>query len=173
MRTQTGMPNSFQSPRHPFNLTSAQLWMIFKNRDTLANDIFPQLDELCSSRGTCVKAVDLRWSSLKAQAPLPSTLFRHHFVSTPNIWSSGLTMWTAAFPSSSARWVRHMGLSPWLFSFHVRKSHWLVKFIHSGTESLCCCKIWLSLRPGESQRQPDGVWDHPGSISKWVAISVF
>lgn len=50
-----------------------------EERNFLANYIFPQLNELCNSWGTYFKAVDLRWSALKAQAPLPSSLFRQHF----------------------------------------------------------------------------------------------
>lgn len=50
-----------------------------EERDYLANSSFPQLSEFCSSRGACFKAVDLRWSALKAQAPLPFNLFRQHF----------------------------------------------------------------------------------------------
>ncbi|XP_054430416.1 LOW QUALITY PROTEIN: putative tetratricopeptide repeat protein 41 [Pteronotus mesoamericanus] len=41
-----------------------------EERDFLANCIFPQLNELCHSRGTYFKAVDLRWSVLTGQASL-------------------------------------------------------------------------------------------------------
>lgn len=50
-----------------------------EERDFLASYIFPQLNELCSSRGTYFKAVDLRWSVLEAQEPSLSNLFRQHF----------------------------------------------------------------------------------------------
>ncbi|KAB1270547.1 putative tetratricopeptide repeat protein 41 [Camelus dromedarius] len=73
------MPNSFYSPRNPFSLTSARLNDFQEERNFLANYILPQLNELCNSWGTYFKAVDLRWSALKAQAPLPSSLFRQHF----------------------------------------------------------------------------------------------
>uniref|UniRef100_A0A673TSE5 Tetratricopeptide repeat domain 41 n=1 Tax=Suricata suricatta TaxID=37032 RepID=A0A673TSE5_SURSU len=47
-----------------------------EERDFLADHIFPRLNELCGSRGTYFKAVDLRWSALKAPPPSPSNLFR-------------------------------------------------------------------------------------------------
>ena len=50
-----------------------------EERDFLASYIFPQLNELCNSRGTYFKAVDLRWSGLEAQVPSLSNLFRQHF----------------------------------------------------------------------------------------------
>lgn len=66
------------SPRNTFNLMSAQLW--FSRREiVLANYIFPQLNELCSSRGTHFKAVDLRWSASEAQTLFAFYLFRQHF----------------------------------------------------------------------------------------------
>ena len=49
-----------------------------EERDFLANRIFPQLNDLCSSRGTYFKAVDLRWSALTGHTPLPSSLRRQH-----------------------------------------------------------------------------------------------
>uniref|UniRef100_A0A667G534 Tetratricopeptide repeat domain 41 n=1 Tax=Lynx canadensis TaxID=61383 RepID=A0A667G534_LYNCA len=49
-----------------------------EERDFLADYIFPQLNELCNSQGTYFKAVDLRWSALKAPPPSPSNLFRQH-----------------------------------------------------------------------------------------------
>nr|XP_051701798.1 putative tetratricopeptide repeat protein 41 isoform X4 [Oryctolagus cuniculus] len=49
-----------------------------EERDFLANNIFPQLHELCSSRGTYFKAVDLRWSALKAHRSSPASLRRQH-----------------------------------------------------------------------------------------------
>ncbi|XP_037016154.2 putative tetratricopeptide repeat protein 41 [Artibeus jamaicensis] len=49
-----------------------------EERDFLANCIFPQLNELCSSRGTYFKAVDLRWSALTGHAPLPFSLGKQH-----------------------------------------------------------------------------------------------
>ncbi|XP_060269121.1 LOW QUALITY PROTEIN: putative tetratricopeptide repeat protein 41 [Ovis aries] len=50
-----------------------------EERDFLASYIFPQLNELCNSRGTYFKAVDLRWSVLEAQIPSLSNLFRQRF----------------------------------------------------------------------------------------------
>lgn len=49
-----------------------------EERDFLADYIFPRLNQLCSSRGTYFKAVDLRRSALKALPPSPSNLFRQH-----------------------------------------------------------------------------------------------
>ncbi|XP_021571261.1 putative tetratricopeptide repeat protein 41, partial [Carlito syrichta] len=49
-----------------------------EERDFLANNIFPQLNDLCSSRGTYFKAVDLSWSALKAPKSLPSDLLRQY-----------------------------------------------------------------------------------------------
>ncbi|XP_058529017.1 putative tetratricopeptide repeat protein 41 isoform X1 [Ochotona princeps] len=49
-----------------------------EERDFLASTIFPQLNTLCSSRGTYFKAVDLRWSAPKAQNSLPASLCRQH-----------------------------------------------------------------------------------------------
>nr|XP_020007961.1 putative tetratricopeptide repeat protein 41 [Castor canadensis] len=49
-----------------------------EERDFLANHIFPQLNELCNSRGTYFKPVDLRWSAVRAQKPLPTNLFRQY-----------------------------------------------------------------------------------------------
>lgn len=49
-----------------------------EERDFLASTIFPQLNALCSSRGTYFKAVDLKWSALKAQNALPAGLCRKH-----------------------------------------------------------------------------------------------
>ncbi|XP_037369640.1 putative tetratricopeptide repeat protein 41 isoform X1 [Talpa occidentalis] len=49
-----------------------------KERDFLDSNIFPQLNKLCNSRGTYFKAVDLRWSGLKTQAPFLSSRFRQH-----------------------------------------------------------------------------------------------
>uniref|UniRef100_A0A8D2EWQ8 Nephrocystin 3-like N-terminal domain-containing protein n=1 Tax=Theropithecus gelada TaxID=9565 RepID=A0A8D2EWQ8_THEGE len=49
-----------------------------EERDFLANNIFPQLNELCNSRGTYFKAVDLSWSELKAPKSLPTHLFRQY-----------------------------------------------------------------------------------------------
>uniref|UniRef100_A0A8C6FVE7 Tetratricopeptide repeat protein 41 n=1 Tax=Moschus moschiferus TaxID=68415 RepID=A0A8C6FVE7_MOSMO len=50
-----------------------------EERDFLASYIFPQLNELCNSRGTYFKAVDLRWTVLEAQVPSLSNLSRQHF----------------------------------------------------------------------------------------------
>ncbi|XP_069847669.1 putative tetratricopeptide repeat protein 41 [Dipodomys merriami] len=49
-----------------------------EERDFLANNIFPQLNEICSSRGTYFKAVDLRLSAVKALKPFPDNLFRQY-----------------------------------------------------------------------------------------------
>lgn len=49
-----------------------------EERDFLASRIFPQLNELCSSRGTYFKAVDLRWSALRGHSPLPFSLRKQH-----------------------------------------------------------------------------------------------
>ncbi|XP_069346810.1 putative tetratricopeptide repeat protein 41 [Eulemur rufifrons] len=49
-----------------------------EERDFLANSIFPQLNELCNSRGTYFKAVDLSWSPLGAPRSLPANLFRQY-----------------------------------------------------------------------------------------------
>nr|XP_037852545.1 putative tetratricopeptide repeat protein 41 [Chlorocebus sabaeus] len=49
-----------------------------EERDFLANNIFPQLNELCNSQGTYFKAVDLSWSELKAPKSLPTHLFRQY-----------------------------------------------------------------------------------------------
>ncbi|XP_062971589.1 putative tetratricopeptide repeat protein 41 [Cynocephalus volans] len=49
-----------------------------EERDFLANNIFPRLNELCRSRGTYFKAVDLRWSAFKAEKSLPANLLRQY-----------------------------------------------------------------------------------------------
>nr|XP_020143472.1 putative tetratricopeptide repeat protein 41 isoform X2 [Microcebus murinus] len=49
-----------------------------EERDFLANNIFPQLNELCNSRGTYFKAVDLSWSALGAPKSLLTNLFRQY-----------------------------------------------------------------------------------------------
>ncbi|XP_031796278.1 putative tetratricopeptide repeat protein 41 isoform X1 [Sarcophilus harrisii] len=41
-----------------------------EERDFLANNIFPQLNEMCNSRGTYFKAIDLRWPASEAHDPL-------------------------------------------------------------------------------------------------------
>uniref|UniRef100_F1LQV7 Tetratricopeptide repeat domain 41 n=1 Tax=Rattus norvegicus TaxID=10116 RepID=F1LQV7_RAT len=47
-------------------------------RDFLAKTIFPQLNDFCSSRGTYFKAVDLRWSALKAHKSFTNNQFRQY-----------------------------------------------------------------------------------------------
>ncbi|XP_040611080.1 tetratricopeptide repeat protein 41-like isoform X2 [Mesocricetus auratus] len=49
-----------------------------EERDFLANTIFPRLNDFCSLRGTYFKAVDLRWSSVKAHKSFTANLFRQH-----------------------------------------------------------------------------------------------
>ncbi|XP_048212963.1 putative tetratricopeptide repeat protein 41 [Perognathus longimembris pacificus] len=49
-----------------------------EERDFLATNVFPQLNELCNSRGTYFKAVDLRWSAVKSLKPFPDNLFRQY-----------------------------------------------------------------------------------------------
>ncbi|XP_050995740.1 tetratricopeptide repeat protein 41-like [Acomys russatus] len=49
-----------------------------EERDFLATNIFPRLNDLCSPRGTYFKAVDLRWSALKAHKSFSSNLFRQY-----------------------------------------------------------------------------------------------
>ncbi|XP_045635391.1 putative tetratricopeptide repeat protein 41 isoform X2 [Ursus americanus] len=66
----------FQKPIQPYICSTLNDFQ--EERDFLANYIFPQLNELCSSRGTYFKAVDLRWSALMDPPPLSSNLFRQH-----------------------------------------------------------------------------------------------
>ncbi|XP_060233830.1 tetratricopeptide repeat protein 41-like isoform X5 [Meriones unguiculatus] len=49
-----------------------------EERDFLANNIFPRLNDFCSPRGTYFKAVDLRWSALKAHKSFTANLFRQY-----------------------------------------------------------------------------------------------
>lgn len=49
-----------------------------EERDFLAKTIFPQLNDFCSSRGTYFKAVDLRWSVLKAHKSFTNNQFRQY-----------------------------------------------------------------------------------------------
>ncbi|KAM6216455.1 LOW QUALITY PROTEIN: putative tetratricopeptide repeat protein 41 [Rhynchocyon petersi] len=49
-----------------------------EERDFLANHIFPQLNELCNSRGTYFKAVDLRWPDVSTLKSFPSSLLKQH-----------------------------------------------------------------------------------------------
>ncbi|XP_004675799.1 PREDICTED: tetratricopeptide repeat protein GNN-like [Condylura cristata] len=49
-----------------------------KERDFLDSNIFPQLNTVCSSRGTYFRAVDLRWPGLKTHVPFLSSRFRQH-----------------------------------------------------------------------------------------------
>nr|XP_023394763.1 putative tetratricopeptide repeat protein 41 [Loxodonta africana] len=66
-----GMPNI---PIRPYICSTLSDFQ--EERDFLANYIFPQLNELCNSRGTYFKAVDLRGSALEPQEPFPSNLLR-------------------------------------------------------------------------------------------------
>ncbi|XP_064446787.1 putative tetratricopeptide repeat protein 41 isoform X3 [Mirounga angustirostris] len=66
----------FQKPIQPYICSTLNDFQ--EDRDFLANYIFPQLNELCNSRGTYFKAVDLRWPALMAPPPLSSNLFRQH-----------------------------------------------------------------------------------------------
>ncbi|XP_035307676.1 tetratricopeptide repeat protein 41 [Cricetulus griseus] len=49
-----------------------------EERDFLANIIFPRLNDFCSLRGTYFKAVDLRWSAVKAHKSFTTNLFRQY-----------------------------------------------------------------------------------------------
>ncbi|KAL1775383.1 tetratricopeptide repeat protein 41 isoform X1 [Sigmodon hispidus] len=49
-----------------------------EERDFLANTIFPRLNDFCSPRGTYFKAVDLRWSAVKAHKSFTTNLFRQY-----------------------------------------------------------------------------------------------
>ncbi|XP_007503403.1 putative tetratricopeptide repeat protein 41 isoform X1 [Monodelphis domestica] len=49
-----------------------------EERDFLANNIFPQLNELCNSRGTYFKAIDLRWPASEAHDPLCPNFLRQY-----------------------------------------------------------------------------------------------
>ncbi|XP_021059942.1 tetratricopeptide repeat protein 41 [Mus pahari] len=49
-----------------------------EERDFLAQSIFPQLNNICSPRGTYFKAVDLRWSAVKAHKSFTSNQFRQY-----------------------------------------------------------------------------------------------
>ncbi|ELW71595.1 Tetratricopeptide repeat protein GNN [Tupaia chinensis] len=49
-----------------------------EERDFLANTVFPHLNELCNSRGSYFKAVDLSWSAVKVQKSLPANLLRQY-----------------------------------------------------------------------------------------------
>ncbi|XP_076775985.1 tetratricopeptide repeat protein 41-like isoform X2 [Arvicanthis niloticus] len=49
-----------------------------EERDFLAKNIFPQLNDFCGPRGTYFKAVDLRWSSVKAHRSFTNNQFRQY-----------------------------------------------------------------------------------------------
>ncbi|XP_028633872.1 tetratricopeptide repeat protein 41 [Grammomys surdaster] len=49
-----------------------------EERDFLAKNIFPQLNDFCGPRGTYFKAVDLRWSSVKAHKSFTNNQFRQY-----------------------------------------------------------------------------------------------
>lgn len=66
----------FQKPIQPYICSTLKDFQ--EERDFLANYIFPQLNELCISRGTYFKAVDLRCAALMAPPPSSSNLFRQH-----------------------------------------------------------------------------------------------
>ncbi|KAF7463848.1 hypothetical protein GHT09_008499 [Marmota monax] len=63
-----------QTPIRPYICSTLNDFQ--EERNFLATNIFPQLNELCNSRGTYFKPVDLRWSVLKAQKSLPANLYR-------------------------------------------------------------------------------------------------
>ncbi|GAB5574156.1 putative tetratricopeptide repeat protein 41 [Prionailurus iriomotensis] len=69
-------PEQTQKPIQPYICSTLSDFQ--EERDFLADCIFPQLKELCNSWSTYFKAVDLRWSALKAPPPSPSNLFRQH-----------------------------------------------------------------------------------------------
>ncbi|GAB1295458.1 Tetratricopeptide repeat protein 41 [Apodemus speciosus] len=49
-----------------------------EERDFLAKNIFPQLNDFCGPRGTYFKAVDLRWSTVKAHKSFTTNQFRQY-----------------------------------------------------------------------------------------------
>ncbi|XP_052021766.1 tetratricopeptide repeat protein 41 isoform X3 [Apodemus sylvaticus] len=49
-----------------------------EERDFLAKNIFPQLNDFCGPRGTYFKAVDLRWSAVKAHKSFTTNQFRQY-----------------------------------------------------------------------------------------------
>uniref|UniRef100_A0A8C5K313 Tetratricopeptide repeat domain 41 n=1 Tax=Jaculus jaculus TaxID=51337 RepID=A0A8C5K313_JACJA len=49
-----------------------------EERDFLATTIFPRLNDSCIARGTCFKAVDLRWAAVKTQNSFPASLSRQY-----------------------------------------------------------------------------------------------
>ncbi|XP_060050282.1 putative tetratricopeptide repeat protein 41 isoform X2 [Erinaceus europaeus] len=49
-----------------------------EERDFLATNIFPQLNDVCSSRGTYFRAVDLKWAGWQGLAPSPSSRLPQH-----------------------------------------------------------------------------------------------
>lgn len=49
-----------------------------EERDFLAGNIFPRLNDFCNTRGTYFKAVDLRWSAVKAHKSFTANLLRQY-----------------------------------------------------------------------------------------------
>ncbi|XP_036615951.1 putative tetratricopeptide repeat protein 41 isoform X1 [Trichosurus vulpecula] len=64
-------PQSVLKPQPPIQPYVCSTIKDFQEeRDFLANNIFPQLNKLCNSRGTYFKAIDLRWPASEAHDPL-------------------------------------------------------------------------------------------------------
>ncbi|XP_052608973.1 tetratricopeptide repeat protein 41-like isoform X1 [Peromyscus californicus insignis] len=70
-------PNlKLQKPIQPYVCSTLEDFQ--EERDFLANIIFPRLNDFCSPRGTYFKAVDLRWSAVKAHKSFTTNLFRQY-----------------------------------------------------------------------------------------------
>ncbi|XP_072511869.1 putative tetratricopeptide repeat protein 41 isoform X5 [Notamacropus eugenii] len=65
-----------QTPIRPYVCSTIKDFQ--EERDFLANNIFPQLNELCNSRGTYFKAIDLRWPASEAHDPLCPNFHRQY-----------------------------------------------------------------------------------------------
>lgn len=65
-----------QKPIQPYICSTMEDFQ--EERDFLASHIFPRLNDFCSPRGTSFKAVDLRWSAVKAQKSFSANLLRQH-----------------------------------------------------------------------------------------------
>ncbi|XP_074082830.1 putative tetratricopeptide repeat protein 41 isoform X2 [Macrotis lagotis] len=64
-------PQAVSKPQPPIRPYICSTLKDFQEeRDFLANNIFPQLNEICNSRGTYFKAIDLRWPATEAHDPL-------------------------------------------------------------------------------------------------------
>ncbi|XP_068955457.1 putative tetratricopeptide repeat protein 41 [Petaurus breviceps papuanus] len=64
-------PQSVLKPQPPIRPYVCSTIKDFQEeRDFLANNIFPQLNKLCNTRGTYFKAIDLRWPASEAHDPL-------------------------------------------------------------------------------------------------------